>query len=361
MKIRGEIAHTEDMLRQDDADMIDFQRKNHIVINTGDTNGGGSELSNIRHKLADLRSERDQLALTSPEQSLTNPIPRRAEAASGNASSPQEQTTLEGGTAASDYRQAKVLLARAQAELDDFSRDLRPKHPKIVSLNAEIDRQQKALASLIKQNGEANTHRLALVDSLIATTEQQVKDAESKTLNNDLLRAEYEQKAAKKDRDMKGLSELQVALRNGSLSTNVNQDEINVVERASVGRLVPSSWIKIVAVALIAGLAGGVGMLMLIDRMDDRLNSLGDLQMNFDEHVVGQIPRDPRPVTTPSCCGPTIPGISWWNPTATCVRRCSSCPSTGCGPRRCWSPARCRTRANPRFRAISRWCWPRPA
>ena len=293
VKVRSESERMAKELQKDDADMIAFQRDNGVVFQNGQ-NGPGGELGDLRKKLADLHSEYDQLSLATPEQALSNPIPHRTDVApaNGNGSSAQEQSSLESSTASSEYRSAQQTLANYKAELEDLSRDLRDKHPRIIALKASIDRQKKVIDNLIKQNADTIAHRLVAVDSLIKATEQRVHEAESKTLSTDLLRAEYEQKAGKKERDMKNYSDLQIALRNGSISTSVNQEEFNIIEHASVGGLVPSSWLKIIAVAVIGGIAAGAGILLLIDRMDDRMNSISDFQLHFAEHVIGQIPRD---------------------------------------------------------------------
>ncbi len=293
-KVRAEVARVADEVAKDEADIIAYERAKGVVFQNGQVTGQGTDLTDLRKYLSDLEAERDRLKFTSPEESLSKPIPRRTESApaSVNASSPQEQSALETSALAASYQNAQQLLAKDRAELADLSSIYREKHPTIVDINKDIRRQQDQIADLIKQNKVANANRLVVVGSLIERTEKQIDLAKGNTLNTDLLRAEFEPKQAKKERDTKNYSDLQGTLRSLILSNNVNQDEMSIFEPATPGMLIPSNWAKMLTVAVLAGLAAGVGILLLIDRMDDRMNSISDFQLHFSEHVIGQIPRD---------------------------------------------------------------------
>jgi succinoglycan biosynthesis transport protein ExoP len=52
---------------------------------------------------------------------------------------------------------------------------------------------------------------------------------------------------------------------------------------------------KGLTIAPVVGLVLGVVMLLLLDRVDDRLNSFTELEELFDEDVLGQIPRERKP------------------------------------------------------------------
>ena len=52
------------------------------------------------------------------------------------------------------------------------------------------------------------------------------------------------------------------------------------------------SLLKVLGLAGLAGLAIGAGILFLLNQLDDRLNSYTELKSEFEEEVLGQIPRD---------------------------------------------------------------------
>lgn len=293
-KVREQIARLEGVLKADDESMIKFQRDAGMVMEKG-KNPRQTEVQALESEISNLSSEYDRLSLMTPDQSLDR-VPRRS-ASDGN--NPQAQSVLESSGGAEDaYRQAQQLTVKYKADLDDLSRDLRPKHPKIISLKAEIERQERLTADLLSQNAKRIANRRELVGSIIKSTKEQLVQAKKSALSNDLLQVEFDKLADKKARDEKTYNDLQKAMIDGSMNVNVDTDSVNIMEPASVAELVPSMWLKVLALAVACGLGAGVGLLFLIDRMDDRMGSINDFKLNFSEHVMGQIPRDPSKDST---------------------------------------------------------------
>ena len=105
-------------------------------------------------------------------------------------------------------------------------------------------------------------------------------------------RAEYDQLIETKKRDQATEEKLTTSLTANTLNIKTTPETIFVMENASEATAVIAPWAKAIAMALLFGVAAGVGILVLIDRMDDRMGSISDFQMHFSEHVLGQIPRD---------------------------------------------------------------------
>ena len=296
--INETVKETDIALQKDNDAIIAFQRENHVVFGRADAPGpgGATPLSDLRQKLNVLHDEEDQLQAMTPEQGFEHSAAPRSgsgsAAAADSSNSAEEHAGLEASPAEADYRQTQADLVRLKAQLDDFSRDMRPKHPKIMDLNNKIQSDQRLIANLLEQNRTRIQNKLLLVRSMIKTTEADLKDAEPKALDNDLLRAQYDTLVEQKQRDLKMYDSLQNTRSNASLSKD-NLDDVQITGHASAAEPVPSSWIKAMAVAVLGGLGLGVGILLLIDRMDDRMGSISDFQQHFAEHVMGQIPRDP--------------------------------------------------------------------
>lgn len=290
-KVREEIARLDGLLKEDDDRMIKFQRDAGMVMEKG-KNARQNDVVALEAKLSSLTSDLDQLSLMTPDQALNGGGSRRSSVTSSDPSNPQAQNALESPGAEDAYRQAQQLAVKYKADLDDLSRDLRPKHPKIIALKAEIERQERLTADLLSQNAKRIANRREFVGSLLKATRDQLEEAKKRALSADLLQVEFDKLADKKGRDEKTYNDLQKAMIDGSMNVNVDSGSVNVMEAASVAELVPSVWIKVLALALALGLGTGVGLLLLIDRMDDRMGSINDFKLNFSEHVVGQIPRD---------------------------------------------------------------------
>lgn len=292
-KVREQIARIEGVLKADDDSMIKFQRDAGLVMEKGKSTGQ-TEVQALEAELSNLNSEFDRLSVMTPDQALDSSRSRRP-VAGGNSPA---QSALESSGAEDAYRQAQQLTVKYKADLDDLSRDLRPKHPKIIALKAEIERQERLTDDLLSQNGKRISNRRDYITSVIKATKEQLVQARKSALSNDLLQVEFDKLADKKARDEKTYNDLQKAMIDGSMNVNVDTDTVNVMEPASVAELVPSIWLKVLALAVACGLGSGVGLLFLIDRMDDRMGSINDFKLNFSEHVMGQIPRDPSKDST---------------------------------------------------------------
>ncbi len=68
-------------------------------------------------------------------------------------------------------------------------------------------------------------------------------------------------------------------------------DYVAVQEPASVAAENVEDWVMPIVIGLIAGIGGGVVVLLLFDRLDDRMNSFSEFQALFPgEAVLGQVP-----------------------------------------------------------------------
>jgi capsular exopolysaccharide synthesis family protein len=70
----------------------------------------------------------------------------------------------------------------------------------------------------------------------------------------------------------------------------LDPESVVILERASVPKPTRGNVPLTLTLAALAGLALGFGILMLLDRFDDRLASFTELQDHFDEAVLGQVP-----------------------------------------------------------------------
>ena len=281
-RVEKQIPELEDSMKKDDDAMLSFQRLHNTVYTNGKGNGTLDELTSLRTKLAQLNDEYTRLKLISPEQALDRP--------SGVTSA--QQASMEGTSVESSYREAQDKVVRLQAQMDDLSRDLRPRHPLIVALHSQIDAENKFIASQLSQNRLRNQNQIELVASMIQQTKDDIAVAEPKAQANALLQAEFDKLDEKKQRDVKTYNDLENTLKTAALNNTAEVDPVKIAQKASPAVQIPSSWLKFLSLALIVGLGSGAGILALIDRMDDRMNSIGDFQAQFSEHVIGQIPRD---------------------------------------------------------------------
>ena len=282
-RVKVQIPEMEITLRRDDDELLRFQKDHPNNVFGKDKSGGPDELSALRTKLAQLNDDYTRLTLESPEHAANAPA---------GGGTQQMGAGIENTGTETAYRQAQDNIVRLQAQLDDLSRDLKPKHPKIIDLHRQIDAENKFIASQVEHNRQDIERRRDILASLIADTKSEISQAEPKARENSLLQAEYDKLDETKQRDFRTLSDLQDTLKKAAINNTAEVDPVRITQDASPGVQMPSSWPKFLALALILGLASGIGILTLIDRLDDRMSSIADFQAQFDEHIIGQIPRD---------------------------------------------------------------------
>src|SRR5437763_13202247 len=146
--ITEQLIQVEKDLRSAEDEMIEFQKQNNIGFITEEGNSAAAYLVRLNQQYAQLQTEYQLLSLLDLDQNLD-----RAQGKNDGTTPPSTQATDDktSGLAFSDvgpeadYLKAKQQLQLLKAERETLSKDLRPKHPKIIKLNDEIAKQEKLI------------------------------------------------------------------------------------------------------------------------------------------------------------------------------------------------------------------------
>src|SRR4029079_525773 len=138
-------------LRNGEDEMLEFQKEHNIGFIQEEGNSAAAYLVKLNQEYARLKTEYDLLSLLDLDQNLDRQqvAPKPSETATsteGDQGMPFADVGPEG-----EYLKAKQAVQLLKAERDTLSKDLRPKHPKILKLNDEIDKQEK-LIDLYRQD-----------------------------------------------------------------------------------------------------------------------------------------------------------------------------------------------------------------
>ena len=297
--LREEIRRIEEELQKDETAIVAFQKQNGVFLNAKESTVESKNLQELQNRVYLLKSQVDRLELLDPNGTTDLRLPElglNVVTGAGGGNVAGNIAGAAGGTLADstdgDIRLVKNVIAKLQADYDELGHDLKPAHPKMRAIAADLARNKKSLEDLQRQSKLSVKDGLTLLRSLIARTDAEIKDTKTRALNVEGFRAQLDALRAKRDRDEAYHNELQRSLTGVNTNTNVEQDTMTILQHATVPVSVRPGWAKNLLLGLLAGLGVGGAILALLDRIDDRMGAFSDFQSHFSDTVIGQIPRD---------------------------------------------------------------------
>ena len=294
--ITEQLIQVEKDLRAAEDEMIDFQKQNNIGFLEAEGNSAAAYVVRLNQQHAQLKTEYDLLSLLDLDQNLD-----RAQGKTDTQSPPNPQASDDKppGMAFSDvgpeadYLKAKQALQLLKAERETLSKDLRPKHPKIIKLNDEITKQEKLIDLYRQDTVEKLDTRRKSIGKQMENLEGSIKEWDAKALDLAQRLAQFNRIKSKAERLKLLYDRLTNSLKDVNVSQSVDSgDQVSIMEMASGPISVRPGLLKSLLIGLGIGALAGIGVLLLLDRIDDRMASFGEFQHHFSENVLGQIPKE---------------------------------------------------------------------
>jgi polysaccharide biosynthesis transport protein len=190
------------------------------------------------------------------------------------------------------YLSTKQQILLFKADKERYSEYLKPQHPRMVALDETIDRLGRLVNIYHDQSVEQIEARKAALQLQVENLQNQTKQIGQEDLELSRKRAEYDRLKARFQRVQALQDQLITSLQTLDVNKEIGSESVTVYQPASESspQQTPLSYSL-----LIAGLFGfvlGMGILFLIDRLDDRVNNFAEIQEFFDEEVLGQIPKE---------------------------------------------------------------------
>ncbi|MDQ6654450.1 MAG: polysaccharide biosynthesis tyrosine autokinase, partial [Verrucomicrobiota bacterium] len=294
--ITEQLIQVEKDLRNGEDEMLEFQKQNNIGFIQEEGNSAAQYLVRLNQQYASLKTEYELLEKLDLDQNLDrSPATNKPDAGASPSSEEASQQPL--GMPFSDvgpegdYLKAKQQVQLLKAERDTLAKDLRPKHPKIIKLNDEISKQENLINLFRADAVEKLATRRVSIGKQMENLQSNIKEWEMKALDLSQRLAQFNRLKGKVDR----LKTLYDRLTNNLKEVGVSQvvdgsDQVSIMEMASAPASVRPGLLKSLLIGLGCGLIGGIAILLLLDRIDDRMASFGEFQQHFSENVLGQIP-----------------------------------------------------------------------
>lgn len=253
-------------------------------------NGAALYLAKLKQTLAQNQTEFQLLEMLSVEQT----VKRQSAELTPNSTNPNliaNVNTSQVSGVAQEYLEAKKQVQVLLAEKAELSQVLKPKHPKIVAYNEEIARQEKKIEILREQSREEIKNQKESLGLQITNNEREIKEWEVKAREIGGLLGEYKQLQATLEQaniDYKNISD-KISTISSTLRTT--PDFMQIMAQASEPKPYKRGLVKALVIGVLGGLVVGIGILLLINQLDDRVRSFSEMQATFDYPIIGHVPR----------------------------------------------------------------------
>jgi capsular exopolysaccharide synthesis family protein len=289
--ITEQLIQVEKDLRNSEDEMLEFQKQNNIGFIQEQGNSAAQYLVKLNQQYAQQKTEYDLLNLLDLDQNLDR-AQVKTDTGTNQGSDNQGLPFSDVGPEA-DYLKAKQQIQLLKAERETLAKDLRPNHPKILKLNDEITKQDKLIGLFRADTLEKLKTRRESIGKQMENLQSNVKEWEAKALDLSQRLAQFNRIKGKVDRLKTLYDRLTVNLKDIDVSqVTGSEDQVSIMEMATPPISVRPGLIKSLLIGFGIGSLAGLAILILLDRIDDRMASFSEFQHHFSENILGQIPKE---------------------------------------------------------------------
>ncbi|MFN7561424.1 MAG: polysaccharide biosynthesis tyrosine autokinase [Prosthecobacter sp.] len=190
-----------------------------------------------------------------------------------------------------DYLRTKGQITLLTTKRETLLETFKESHPQVVEITQEIRGQEALLKRFESQIQQEMTSQREAINRMVLVLDKQISEREKEALDLGAKLAEHK----KLENDALVAKEAYQTMfekaENFQNMFNTQSDYVAVQERATTASEHTEDWKMPIIIGLIVGLGAGVIILLLFDRLDDRMNSFSEFQALFPgEAVLGQIP-----------------------------------------------------------------------
>jgi len=290
LSIMEQLISMEEEIEKQESAVVAFKRENNVTFIQERVRNIGERLINLNNTLADLQSEYRLISTLPLEQQLEGAInsDQRIDPDPG-----EEVNAIALISGNPDFIEAKQTLNKLEVELREYSRYLKPKHPKILQIKAEVERMQNRLNSIREQSAGRLEDAKEVLKIRIEDKKKEIEELEEEALKYQQRLAEFQQISSKLDLLKSNYSRLQERLSQVEVNTNLEQERIGILEPASPATEMGGGILRKIMEGVLGGFLAGGGFIFLISLLENRIMSIEDMSNNFEEPLMGAIPYEP--------------------------------------------------------------------
>lgn len=184
------------------------------------------------------------------------------------------------------YREVELL----KLQRDRLGKNLRPKHPKIVKLNEDIERGESLINIYRQQDRDQIAATRQALEIKIAGTKSSIEEWEHKVTETNGRLAEGERLKANVARNQTLYDQLVGLLQNVDLRRNIDQDTLAILEPASPAVRAGTKQSALILMGIVGGMGVGLAFVFFMAVRDDRFTNVMEVASKVDDNIVGQVP-----------------------------------------------------------------------
>jgi polysaccharide biosynthesis transport protein len=286
--ITEQVQRAERDLRAEQDILTAFQRTNNFAILQEEGTIAGGYLARLKTQMSDLELEK---------RLLQGSLDSADTGASGTNASPDWVAAINSGPGvssspvATERQNAYQELELLKMQRERLSRSLRPKHPKIVKLDTDIDRAGRLLEIYRRQNRDQLLASMSAIQMKIENVQASIKQWEGKVIDANTRIGEAERLRLNVQRAQSVYERLALLVQNVGISRNIDQETLAILEPATPPERSYNREFSIAALGCIGGLGLGLAVIILLALRDDRFTSSAEITEKVGQVIVGQVPQ----------------------------------------------------------------------
>jgi capsular exopolysaccharide synthesis family protein len=190
-----------------------------------------------------------------------------------------------------DYLRTKSKITELRTKLDSLQLQFKQQHPMVQDVSEELATQRALLNSYSQQIQEEMRAQMSDVERRVQVLDAQIIEKEKEALDLGAKLAQYKQLEEEAKAAKLSWEKMFEKVEQFTITANTSADYVGIQEPATVAAENVEDWVMPIVVGLVAGIGAGIIILLLFDRLDDRMNSFSEFQSLFPgEAVLGQVP-----------------------------------------------------------------------
>ncbi|MEZ0387642.1 MAG: polysaccharide biosynthesis tyrosine autokinase [Verrucomicrobium sp.] len=307
-RIVEQVLASEKKLTDTQSELEAFLKDNDIVIFEGDRNQSALYLAQLKQSLNVYETELKLMERMGLDDYLKNKdrgiIGAPAAGASSSGAAPASEgaapkldiptgTELFSGLSRSEQEYLKALgdYNLLVKERDQLLKTFRAEHPAVKELDTKIQTQNSLISIHKDASVEEWQRRIDGIKMKIANLNDQVKVWENKAREANAKIVTHQSLRTRVERTKEDKEKWDQAFERVDSNQALTSDLVAIMQRPPQAAKVEPKLIVPLIAALLIGFAAGSVILLLFDRLDDRMNSFSEFQALFpNEPIVGQVP-----------------------------------------------------------------------